>query len=98
MGGQHKAKSRVASGKKLAAALKKAGKGIFKPVTYSAALAKIVGKGKGTRSEAVKGVWAYIKKAKLNSGRMIKADATLKTIFAGGSMFKLAGAMSKQMK
>merc|ERR1712006_52710 len=64
--GQHKSKSKKASAKKSAAAQKKAGKGIFKPVTYSAALAKIVGKGKGTRADAFKGVWAYIKKAKLS--------------------------------
>merc|ERR1712196_301335 len=97
--GQHKSKAMIAAGKKTAAAQKKAGKGIFKPVTYSAALAKIVGKGKGTRSEAFKGVWAYIKKAKLSKGRTITADATLKTVgIPSGSMFKIAGAVTKHMK
>ena len=94
--GQHKAKGRVASGKKAAAKLKKvgrpkqnrrsphreergsqivgeerskqrnkdrqAGKGIFKPVTLSAALSKITGiTGKATRGAVTKAVWAYIK-------------------------------------
>ena len=94
--GQHKAKGRVAGGKKLAAKMKKvgrpkqnrrsphreergsqivgeerskqrnkhrqAGKGIFKPVTLSAALSKITGiTGKATRGAVTKAVWVYIK-------------------------------------
>ena len=40
----------------------------------------------------------YIKAKKLNKGRNITADATLKKVFGGGSMFKLAGALSKHIK
>merc|ERR1719182_246042 len=41
--GHHKSKAQQAAGKKRAAALKKAGKGFFKPVTLSAALGKVTG-------------------------------------------------------
>ena len=40
----------------------------------------------------------YIKKKNLNKGRIITADATLKKVFAGGNMFKLAGALNKHIK
>ena len=40
-----------------------AGKGIFKPVTLSAALSKVTGiNGKTTRGQVFKALWAYIKK------------------------------------
>merc|ERR1712146_392169 len=96
--GQHKSKASIAAGKKNAAAQKKAGKGLFKKVTLSKELAAICGGSSMPRSAAVKAVWAYIKSKKLNSGRMIKSDDRLKKVFAGGSMFKLAGAMAKHMK
>merc|ERR1712167_296946 len=94
--GQHKAKGMVAAGKKTAAAQKKKGTGLFKPVSVSAALAAITGiKGKSTRSQITKAVWVYIKKKGLNKGRNVgKIDG----IFGGGSMFKLAGAVSKHIK
>merc|ERR1712188_87141 len=61
--GQHKAKGKIAAGKKNAAKQKKAGKGIFKPVTLSAALSKVTGiNGKTTRGQVFKALWAYIKK------------------------------------
>merc|ERR1711981_595811 len=41
--GQHKSKASIAAGKKNAAKQKKSGKGIFKPVTLSAALSKVTG-------------------------------------------------------
>merc|ERR1712036_135150 len=41
--GQHKSKAMKAVGKKSAAAMKKKGVGLFKPVTQSAALAKVTG-------------------------------------------------------
>merc|ERR1719240_1937212 len=59
---------------------KKFGTGLFKPVTVTPALAKIVGSGKMTRASVVKAIWAYIKKNKLNAGRIITPDATLKAV------------------
>merc|ERR1739848_281587 len=44
--GQHKSKASVAAGKKIAAKLKAAGKGLFKVRTLSAALTAITGKSK----------------------------------------------------
>merc|ERR550537_1153234 len=67
-----------ANGKKMAAAMKKAGKGIFAPKTLSDALAKVCGVKKAPRTEVTKKIWAYIKKNSLNQGRVIKPDATLK--------------------
>merc|ERR1711908_67311 len=94
--GQHKSKAMKAAGKKTAAAMKKAGKGIFKPVTLSAALSKITGiTGKATRGAVTKAVWVYIKKKGLNKGRTV---GKIEGIFGGGSMFKLAGAVSKHLK
>merc|ERR1712028_302315 len=81
--------------KKNALAQKKKGIGLFAVKTLSADLAAICGKNKSTRGQVMKSVWAYIKKKNLNKGRMITADATLKKVFAGGNMFKLAGALSK---
>merc|ERR1711904_390455 len=94
--GQRKFKSRIAASKKTAAAQKKKGVGLFKPVSCSAALSAITGiKGKSTRGQITKAVWAYIKKKGLNKGRNVgKIDG----IFGGGSMFKLAGAVAKHVK
>merc|ERR1712093_376086 len=94
--GQHKFKPRIAAGKKNAAAQKKKGTGLFKPVSCSAALSAITGiKGKTTRGQITKAVWAHIKKKGLNKGRNVgKIDG----IFGGGSMFKLAGAVAKHVK
>ena len=94
--GQHKSKAMIAAGKKNAAAQKKKGTGLFKPVTCSAALSKITGiSGKATRGTITKAVWAYIKKKGLSKGRNVgKIDG----IFGGGSMFKLTSAVSKHIK
>merc|ERR1712072_617661 len=89
--GQHKSKA-------ASAAMKAKGQGLFAKKKFSPALGAIVGKPGGSRIDAVKGVWAYIKKNKLNKGRNISADAKLKGVFGGGSMFKLAGALSKHIK
>merc|ERR1712072_969271 len=88
--GQHKSKAASAAGKKRAAAMKAKGQGLFAKKKFSPALGAIVGKPGGSLIDAVKGVWAYIKKNKLNKGRNISADAKLKGVFGGGSMFKLA--------
>merc|ERR1712144_119444 len=94
--GQHKSKAMIAAGKKNAAAQKKKGTGLFKPVSCSAALSKITGiSGKATRGTITKAVWAYIKKKGLSKGRNVgKIDG----IFGGGSMFKLTSAVSKHIK
>merc|ERR1711977_303204 len=93
--GAHKGKGLVAAGKKRAAAMKAKGVGLFKKCTCSADLAAITGSKTMARTAAVKAVWAYIKKNKLNNGRNVKAVGK---IFGGGSMFKLAGAIAKHMK
>merc|ERR1711964_340811 len=93
--GQHKFKSRVAAAKKNAAKQKAKGIGLFKKCTCSADLAAITGSKSMTRGQAVKAVWGYIKKHKLNNKRNVKAVGK---IFGGGSMFKLAGAISKHLK
>merc|ERR1712182_125888 len=91
-----KSKKKTAASKKTAAAQKKKGVGLFKPVSVSSALSAITGiKGKTTRGQVFKAVWVHIKKKGLNKGCNVgKIDG----IFGGGSMFKLAGAISKHIK
>merc|ERR1712057_35052 len=91
-----KSKKKIAGSKKAAAAQKKKGVGLFKPVSVSAALSAVTGiKGKTTRGQVFKALWAHIKKKGLNKGRNVgKIDG----IFGGGSMFKLPGAVSKHIK
>lgn len=73
-------------------------------LTPSANLAAVIGGGKVTRPQAVKKVWAYIKKHKLQdkkNKRNINADAKLKPLFGGKSsvnMFALAKILSKNLK
>merc|ERR1711924_520330 len=45
------------------------------------------------RTEVTKAIWVYIKKNKLNAGRIIKPDATLKKVLPVASldMLKMAG-------
>merc|ERR1712036_58156 len=94
--GQHKSKAMKAAGKKSAAAMKKNGSGLFKPVSQSAALAKVTGiSGEASRVAITKAVWAYIKKKGLNKGRNV---GKIEGVFGGGSMFKLAGAVAKHVK
>merc|ERR1711981_718230 len=94
--GQWKSKASIAAGKKNAAKQKKSGKGIFKPVTCSAALSKVTGiNGKTTRGQVFKALWAYIKKKGINKGRNVgKIDG----LWGGGSMFKMTAAVSKHIK
>merc|ERR1711881_681221 len=92
-------KNMSAASKKKAAAMKKAGKGLFAPKTLSPALAAICGGKSMPRTEVTKKIWVYIKKCGLNNGRTIKPDATLKAIFPVSSidMPKLAGYVSKHL-
>merc|ERR1712100_302695 len=92
-------KARSASSKKLVAARKKAKKGIFAPKKLSDALAAICGAKTLARKEVTKQIWIYIKKNKLNEGRIIKPDAKLKAIFPVASidMLKMPGYVSKHL-
>ena len=74
------------------------------PVTPSPALAEIVGDKPLPRTEVTKKLWAYIKKNGLQdqkNKRMIKADATLKTVFGGKStvnMFEMTKLVGKHLQ
>merc|ERR1712205_97031 len=57
-----KSKKKIAGSKKAAAAQKKKGIGLFKPVSCSAALSAVTGiKGKTTRGQVFKALWVHIK-------------------------------------
>ncbi len=76
----------------------------MKPLTPSAALAKVVGTKTLPRTEVVKKLWAYIRKNDLQdpkNRRNIRADAVLKPIFSGKavvSMFEMTKHVSKHLK
>jgi upstream activation factor subunit UAF30 len=67
----------------------------MKPMTPSAALAKVVGDKAQPRTEIVKKIWAYVKKNGLQDkkeNRNINADDALKEVFGGKktvSMFEM---------
>jgi upstream activation factor subunit UAF30 len=75
----------------------------MKALTPSPALAAVVGSKGLARTEAVKKIWEYIKKNKLQdqkNKRMINADANLKVVFGGKaqvSMFDMAKFLSKHL-
>merc|ERR1711959_858272 len=98
--GVHKSKASIVAGKKLAAAQKKKGVGLFAVKTLSADLAAICGKNKMSRPDVVKSIWAYIKKNKLNKGRTVTPDAKLKKVLPANSvsMFKMPGMYGKHIK
>ena len=80
----------------------KANSAFMKPLTVSADLAAVVGKGPMPRSEVVKKLWEYIKKNKLQDSankRNINADAKLKPIFGKGvvNMFEMTKLVSKHL-
>ena len=85
------------------ATAKKANSAFMKPLTVSAELAAVVGKGPMPRSEVVKALWVYIKKNKLQdekNKRNINADANLKAVFGGKSvvnMFEMTKLVSKHL-
>jgi chromatin remodeling complex protein RSC6 len=86
------------------AAARKPNAAFMRPVTPSAALAPVVGSKPIPRTEVTKRLWAYIKKNKLQDAknkRMIKADGTLKVVFANKStvnMFEMTKLVSKHLK
>lgn len=75
----------------------------MKPMTISADLAVIVGKGPMPRSEVVKKLWEYIKKNNLQdpkNKRNINANADLKKVFGGKdvvNMFEMTKLVSKHL-
>merc|ERR1719389_1614086 len=88
-----------ANGKKVAAAMKKSGKGLFAPKSLSSELAAICGGKSMPRTEVTKKIWVYIKKNKLSEGRIIKPDSALKAVLPVASidMLKMAGYISKHL-
>jgi chromatin remodeling complex protein RSC6 len=81
----------------------KANSAFMKPMTISADLAAVVGKGPMPRSEVVKKLWVYIKKNNLQdpkNKRNIVADANLKAVFGGKAvvnMFEMTKLVSKHL-
>lgn len=81
----------------------KANSAFMKPMTLSADLEAVVGKGPMPRSEVVKGLWAYIKKHGLQdqkNKRNINADEKLLKVFGGKktvSMFEMTKLVSKHL-
>jgi upstream activation factor subunit UAF30 len=81
----------------------KANSAFMKPMTISAELAEVVGKGPMPRSDVVKKLWVYIKKLDLQdpkNKRNIVADDKLKKVFGGKgtvSMFEMTKLVSKHL-
>lgn len=64
----------------------------MKPLTVSAELAAVVGKGPMPRSEVVKKLWVYIKSKNLQDAtnkRNINADDALKKVFGGKAVVNM---------
>lgn len=82
---------------------KKVNSAFMKPMTLSADLEAVVGKGPMARSEVVKGLWAYIKKNGLQdekNKRNINGDDKLKKVFGGKAtvnMFEMTKLVSKHL-
>ncbi|OHA01798.1 MAG: hypothetical protein A3C11_01415 [Candidatus Sungbacteria bacterium RIFCSPHIGHO2_02_FULL_49_12] len=75
----------------------------MKPMTISAELAVVVGKGPMPRSEVVKKLWVYIKSKGLQdptNKRNINADVDLAGVFGGKktvNMFEMTKLVSKHL-
>ena len=75
----------------------------MKPMTVSADLAVVIGKGPMPRSEVVKKLWVYIKSKNLQdpkNKRNIVADEELKKVFGGKAvvnMFEMTKLVSKHL-
>ncbi|MEI6490634.1 MAG: SWIB/MDM2 domain-containing protein [bacterium] len=82
---------------------KKANSAFMKPMTVSAELAAVVGKGPMPRSEVVKALWVYIKKNDLQdpkNKRNINGDEALTKVFGGKkmvNMFEMTKLVSKHL-
>lgn len=71
----------------------------MRPLTPSALLAEVIGSAALPRTSAVKKMWEYIKKNKLQDRRDINADEKLKPLFGKNriTMFELAKILSKHL-
>ena len=70
----------------------KSNSAFMKPMNVSPELAVVVGKGPMPRSEVVKKLWVYIKKADLQdpkNKRNIVADEPLKKVFGGKAVVNM---------
>ncbi len=70
----------------------------YKP---SAALAAVIGEKPLPRPQVTKKIWEYIKKNKLQDGRIIIADEKLKVVFGGKAkvdMFQMTALYNKHLK
>ncbi len=83
--------------------VRKANPALLKPMTLSADLEAVVGKGPMTRGETVKKIWEYIKKHDLQNPknkRNIIADDKLKKLFGGKgevTMFEMTKLVSAHL-
>ncbi len=88
---------------KVAGAKRKPNPALMKPMTISADLAAVIGKGPMARGAVVKALWVYIKKNGLQdekNKRNINADDKLKVVFGGKktvSMFEMTKLVSKHL-
>lgn len=98
-----KAVKKVAAKKAAPKKAVKANSAFMKPLTVSAELALVVGKGPLPRSEVVKKLWVYIKKNGLQdqkNKRNINGDAALVAVFGGKkvvNMFEMTKLVSKHL-
>ena len=97
-------KTKKAAKKTAKKSARKPNAAFMRPVQPSDTLAPVVGSKPIPRTEVTKRLWAYIKKNKLQdpkNKRMIKADATLKTVFGGKAavnMFEMTKLVGKHLK
>merc|ERR1711890_157872 len=71
------------------------GEGILKPMNVDDILAVVIGKKKASRAQCIGGLWAYIKKHKLqdpSNGRLFTPDQKMAKIFGHKKMngFRMA--------
>ncbi len=97
-----RATKKKAAKPKKAKSKRKPNAAFMKPLSPSAKLASIVGDKALPRTEAVKKLWAYIKRNKLQdrmNRRMINADEKLRAVFGAAqvSMFDIAKALKKHL-
>jgi DNA topoisomerase-3 len=73
---------------------------VNKELKPSETLAAVIGDKPVSRPQAVKKIWDYFKKNKLNSGREISADDKLKPLFGKNkiTMFEVGGILNKHLK
>ena len=95
--------TKKAAPKKAAKSKRKPPATFMRPLTPSATLAAVIGASAVPRTQAIKKIWDYIKKNKLQDSknrRNINADDKLKPFFGKTqvSMFELAKIVSKHLK